>query len=216
MINNYRDLSLEKYLEIQDIEWLEMDEIDIQTTLISILADMDFEDVLDLPIPQYKKMAEQLEFLKVSPNVKPKRIDNVVINGKEFMVIKKVEDMTAGQYIDFQHYFKDKDFKMLPYILSCFIIPKGEKYGDSETIEYMKQLSVEEALMIANFFMKQSRSLIKGMLLSLEWMIRKRIWKEKDETVKMKMKEAKKMVHSLKDLVTDGDGFQVLIQSLKR
>ena len=151
MINNYRDLSLEKYLEIQDIEWLEMDEIDVQTTLISILADMDFEDVLDLPIPQYKKLAEQLEFLKVSPNVKPKRIDNVVINGKEFMVIKKVEDMTAGQYIDFQHYFKDKDFKMLPYILSCFIIPKGEKYGDSDNIEYMKQLSVEEALMIANF-----------------------------------------------------------------
>lgn len=216
MINNYKDLTLEKYLDIQDIDWVGMEEIDIQTTIISILTDMDFEDVLDLPIPKYRELAGQLEFLKNPPLVKAKRVDRVIIDGKEFMVIKKVEDMTAGQYIDFQHYFKEKDVRMLPYILSCFIIPKGEKYGDSDTIEYMKQLSVEEALTIANFFMKQSRSLIKGMLLSLEWMIKKRIRKEKDETVKEKMKEAKKMVHSLKDLVTSGDGFHLLIQSLKQ
>ena len=42
-----------------------MEEIDIQSTMISILADMDVDDVLDLPINEYRKMAAQLQFMTV-------------------------------------------------------------------------------------------------------------------------------------------------------
>lgn len=216
MINNYKDLTVEKYLQLQEVDWTSMEEIDIQSTMISILADMDVEDVLDLPITEYRKMAAQLQFMTVEPKVKPRKIDKVKINGKEFYVLKDVKDMTAGQYIDYQSYIQQNDIKMLPYTLSCVIIPKGKKYGEVDAIEDIMQLSVEEALTIANFFMNKSRSLTRGTLLYLEWMMKKKARKMKDETMKQKMEEAVKSIHSLRSLTKDGDGFLALMQSLKR
>lgn len=216
MINNYKDLTVEKYLQLQEVDWTSMEEIDIQSTMISILADMDVEDVLDLPIGEYRKMAAQLQFMTVEPKVKPRKIDKVKINGKEFYVLKDVKDMTAGQYIDYQSYIQQNDIKMLPYTLSCVIIPKGKKYGEVDAIEDIMQLSVEEALTIANFFMNKSRSLTRGTLLYLEWMMKKKARKMKDETMKQKMEEAVKSIHSLRSLTKDGDGFLALMQLLKR
>lgn len=216
MINNYKDLTVEKYLQLQEVDWTSMEEIDIQSTMISILADMDVEDVLDLPITEYRKMAAQLQFMTVEPKVKPRKIDNVKINGKEFYVLKDVKDMTAGQYIDYQSYIQQNDIKMLPYTLSCVIIPKGKKYGEVDAIEDIMQLSVEEALTIANFFMNKSRSLTRGTLLYLEWMMKRKMRKMKDETMKQKMEEAVKSIHSLRSLTKDGDGFLALMQFLKR
>jgi hypothetical protein len=216
MINNYKDLTVEKYLQLQEVDWTSMEEIDIQSTMISILADMDVDDVLDLPIGEYRKMAAQLQFMTVEPKVKPRKIDKVKINGKEFYVLKDVKDMTAGQYIDYQSYIQQNDIKMLPYTLSCVIIPKGKKYGEVDAIEDIMQLSVEEALTIANFFMNKSRSLTRGTLLYLEWMMKKKARKMKDETMKQKMEEAVKSIHSLRSLTKDGDGFLALMQLLKR
>lgn len=216
MINNYKDLTVEKYLQLQEVDWTSMEEIDIQSTMISILADMDVEDVLDLPITEYRKMAAQLQFMTVEPKVKPRKIDKVKINGKEFYVLKDVKDMTAGQYIDYQSYIQQNDIKMLPYTLSCVIIPKGKKYGEVDAIEDIMQLSVEEALTIANFFMNKSRSLTRGTLLYLEWMMKKKVRKMKDETMKQKMEEAVKSIQSLRSLTKDGDGFLALMQFLKR
>lgn len=216
MINNYKDLTVEKYLQLQEVDWTSMEEIDIQSTMISILADMDVEDVLDLPISEYRKMAAQLQFMTVEPKVKPRKIDKVKINGKEFYVLKDVKDMTAGQYIDYQSYIQQNDIKMLPYTLSCVIIPKGKKYGEVDAIEDIMQLSVEEALTIANFFMNKSRSLTRGTLLYLEWMMKRKMRKMKDETMKQKMEEAVKSIHSLRSLTKDGDGFLALMQFLKR
>jgi hypothetical protein len=216
MINNYKDLTVEKYLQLQEVDWTSMEEIDIQSTMISILADMDVDDVLDLPINEYRKMAAQLQFMTVEPKVKPRKIDKVKINGKEFYVLKDVKDMTAGQYIDYQSYIQQNDIKMLPYTLSCVIIPKGKKYGEVDAIEDIMQLSVEEALTIANFFMNKSRSLTRGTLLYLEWMMKKKLRKMKDETMKQKMEEAVKSIHSLRSLTKDGDGFLALMQLLKR
>lgn len=216
MINSYKDLTVEKYLQLQEVDWTSMEEIDIQSTMISILADMDVDDVLDLPINEYRKMAAQLQFMTVEPKVKPRKIDKVKINGKEFYVLKDVKDMTAGQYIDYQSYIQQNDIKMLPYTLSCVIIPKGKKYGEVDAIEDIMQLSVEEALTIANFFMNKSRSLTRGTLLYLEWMMKKKAKKMKDETMKQKMEEAVKSIHSLRSLTKDGDGFLALMQLLKR
>lgn len=216
MIDNYKDLTLEKYIELQSVDWSTMEEIDIQATMISILADIDLDSVLDLPISEYKKLANKLDFLKKEPNAKPKKINTLKINGKEFKVLDKIEDMTAGQYIDYRTYLQKKDVKMLPYILSCIITPKGKKYGEEDCVNDIMQLSVEEALMISNFFTKKSRTLIRAMLLSLEWTMKKKAKKMKDETMKMQMMEAIKQINFIKDLTKNGDGYLALIQYLQR
>lgn len=211
MINNYKDLTIEKYIKLYDIDASSMEDIDIQANIIAILSDMTVDEVLDLPISQYRKLAAETQFLKEIPNTK-RHYNNIKINGKEYRVLEKVEDMTAGQYIDYQTYLQQNSIKMLPYILSCIIIPKGEKYGESDTSNELMQLSVWEALSISNFFMKRSQSLIRGTLLSLEWMMKKKARKMKDETMKAEMEKAVKEIHSLQNTIKNGDGFLALTQ----
>lgn len=206
MINNYKDLTLEKFIELHELDVYGMEEIDIQSNIIAILADMDVDEVLDLPIAQYRKLAQQTAFMQTAPKVTPRKITKVVIDGKEFKVLDKVENMTTGQYIDYQTYLSKGDVNMLPYILSCLIIPQGEKYGDSDAIEYIKQMSVEEALTISNFFMNKSRSLTRSTLRYLEWQMKRQRRKMKDETAKQKMTETIERLRSLQNLLNAGDG----------
>jgi hypothetical protein len=212
MINNYRDLTIEKYIELYQLDTYGMEEIDIQSNIIAILSDLTVDEVLDLPINEYKKLAQQTAFMSVPPQVIQRKITKVYINGKEFTVLDSIEKMTAGQYIDYQTYLANKDVKMLPYILSCLIIPKGEKYGDTDTVEYMKQISVEEALTISNFFMNKSLSSTNSTLHYLEWKLKRKMKKMKDETTKQKMMEAIQRIHSLRTSLKDGGGFLSLIQ----
>ena len=209
MINNYKDLTLEKYIELYELDIQGLTELDIQSNIIAILSDLTVDEVLDLPIPQYKKLAQQTAFMTVPPQVKQRKISKIIINGKNFKVLDKIEDMTTGQYIDYQTYLQNNEVKMLPYLLSCLIIPEGEKYGDSNAVEDLKQMTVEEALTISNFFTNKSRTLIKTTLRYLEWKMKKNMKKVKDETVKQKMMEAIQKLHLLQSLLKDGDGFQM-------
>lgn len=209
MINNYKDLTLEKYIELYELDIQGLTELEIQSNIIAILSDMTVDEVLDLPIPQYKKLAQQTAFMTVPPQVKPRKISKITINGKNFKVLDKIEDMTTGQYIDYQTYISNSDIKMLPYTLSCLIIPEGEKYGDSNTVEDLKQMTVEEALTISNFFMNKSRTLIRTTLRYLGWKMKRKMKKVKDETVKTQMMEAIQKLHSLQSSLKDGDGFQM-------
>lgn len=209
MINNYKDLTLEKYIELYELDICGMEEIDIQTSIISILSDMTADEILELPIPEYKKLAQQTAFMTVPPTVKSRKINKIYINGKEYTVLDKIDKMTTGQYIDYQTYLKKNDVKMLPYILSCLIIPKNEKYGDTDTIEDMKQIKVEEALTVSNFFMSKSLTSIKATLRYLEYMMKRKMKKVKDETMKQQMTEAMEKLHSLQSSLKNGGGFHL-------
>lgn len=214
MINNYKDLTIAKYQELYSVDWENMEEIDRQVTIISILSDKTEDEVLALPLAEYSKMAAQTEFLAKEPNVKNRTPNKVKINGKEYEVLKDVKDMTAGQYIDYQQYLSLNDItKYLPYLLSCFIIPKGKKYGeynvDVVINDIRNNMSVEEALNIAGFFMKKFRTSIEGMLLYLGWKMKMAKRKTKDETVKNKLETARKRLQLLYNSIRNGDGFRV-------
>lgn len=210
MIDNYNKLSIGKFMEIQDIDFTGMEEIDIQVSLIAILNDMTEDEVMDLPLNDYKDCVRKLKFLATKPEPKTKVPKAVKLDGKEYTVIKDIKEMTAGQYIDYQNYLTHKDNKYLPHILSCFIIPKGEKYGDSnlmEIIEIIKtELPIGIALTMSAFFLKKWESLTKGTLtylgLKMKWMMRK----EKNQEVKKKMQMAIKNLTTLRNSIDSGVG----------
>lgn len=210
MIDNYNKLSIGKFMEIQDIDFTGMEEIDIQVSLIAILNDMTKDEVMDLPLNDYKDCVRKLKFLATKPEPKTKIPKAVKLDGKEYTVIKDIKEMTAGQYIDYQNYLSHKENKYLPHILSCFIIPKGEKYGDSnlmEIIEIIKtELPIGIALNMSAFFLKKWESLTKGTLtylgLKMKWMMRK----EKNQEVKKKMQMAIKNLTTLRNSIDSGVG----------
>ena len=210
MIDNYNKLSIGKFMEIQDIDFTGMEEIDIQVSLIAILNDMTEDEVMDLPLNDYKDCVRKLKFLATKPEPKTKIPKAVKLDGKEYTVIKDIKEMTAGQYIDYQNYLSHKENKYLPHILSCFIIPKGEKYGDSnlmEIIEIIKtELPIGIALNMSAFFLKKWESLTKGTLtylgLKMKWMMRK----EKNQEVKKKIQMAIKNLTTLRNSIDSGVG----------
>lgn len=213
MINNYKDLTIAKYQELLSIDWNDMEELERQVTMISILSGKDEEEVLNLPLTEYTKLASQTEFLTKEPQVKKRVPNNIKINGRTYELLKDVKDMTAGQYIDYQQYLSLNDInKFLPNILSCFIIPKGKKYGEynvDDVIADIKDMSVEEALSIASFFMKKFRTSIEGILLYLTWTLKRAMRKTKDETMRTNITTARTALQSLYNSIRNGDGFRV-------
>lgn len=211
MIDSYNKLSIGKFIEIQELDFSGMEEIDIQVSLIAILNDMTEDEVLELPLNEYKDCARKLKFLATKPESKTKVPKAIKLNGKEYTVIKDIKEMTAGQYIDYQNYLTHKDNKYLPHILSCFIIPKGEKYGESDLstiIETIKsELPIGIALNMSAFFLKKWESLTKGTLtflgLKMKWMMKK----EKNQEVKKKMQMAIKNLTILRNSIDSGVGF---------
>ena len=212
MINNYKDLTIAKFQELHSVEWEGMEEIDMQVTMIAILNDMTEDEVLMLPLTEYSKLAAQTAFLQNPPMPSRRTPNKIKINGREYVLVKDISEMSTGQYIDYNQYLTSGDIdKFLPYILSCFLIPKGKKYGDyniDDIVNEIKEnLSVEEALGISNFFMKRFRNSTEAMVLYLDWKMKRMQKKTKDETMKTKMEEARKALRSLRSLIKNGDGF---------
>lgn len=214
MITSYKDLTLKKYQELREVETEGREEIDIQVELISILNDMDEDVVLSLPLPEYSKMVQGTAFLYKAPEMPSKCPKSVKINGHNYSILRRVEDMTAGQYIDYQNYLSNGDIdKWLPYILSIFLIPEGKKYGSYDIDEVVKEInehmSVENALAISNFFFLKSERLISSTLRYLGWMMKKMEKKEKNKEVKEKIAEARSQMVSLQNTIKNGDGLRL-------
>lgn len=210
MITSYKDLTLDKYLALRNID-VEQEEIDIQSQMLAVLNDCTVDEILDLKLDEYHKLVGQMNFLLNEPNPIKKVPNEITINKNKYEVIKDARSMTAGQFIDYQNYIKDINTteKNLPLLMTCFLIPKGKKYGDYDFVEVAKdmgQLPIEMVLGLAGFFFRKSQKLISNTLTYLDWMVKKMKRRETNKEIVAKMEEATEKLHTLKNLVNGGDG----------
>ena len=210
MITSYKDLTLDKYLALRNID-VEQEEIDIQSQMLAVLNDCTVDEILDLKLDEYHRLVGQMNFLLNEPNPIKKVPNEITINKNKYEVIKDARSMTAGQFIDYQNYIKDINSteKNLPLLMTCFLIPKGKKYGDYDFVEVAKdmgQLPIELVLGLAGFFFRKSQKLISNTLTYLDWMVKRLRKREKNKEIVAKMEEATEKLHTLKNLVNGGDG----------
>lgn len=210
MIDNYKKLNVRKYIELQSIDIEGKEEVDIQVNILSILYDMSEDEILELPIPEYKKLVIGSSFLLTPPTPYDKIPDTIIINNKKYSVIKDINKMSAGQYIDYQNYIQDKSPKMIPFLLSCFLIPNGKKYGEDieEVLEDINNLSILDATSLSAFFLKKWESLTKATVTYLAWKLKRMAKKEKNPIVKEKMMKAVAEMNTLKTFIKGG-GFSI-------
>jgi hypothetical protein len=208
IIDNYRDLSIGMYLDICEVDRREdLEEINKQVCIISILSGMAEEDILDLPLEEYKELAAQTKYLSHP-------YDGEILTAKSYIIGKwtliPVEDfrkVTTAQYIDFQTFAKDAE-KNIAEILSTMLIPKGKKYNnDYDVLEVQRalreHLSVADALSLLAFFFVQYRQSIKDSLTySREMAMRLRDPEKKKRTLREIQKQEDR-------LLKDGVGFQM-------
>ena len=195
MIDNYNDLTVGKWIELRDIDTEGQEEIDIQLAVLSILSDRPVEEIMELPLTEYSVLVEGSKFLSDEPQ-SPKKLPNkITINNKEYDIVTRINTITAGQYIDYQTYLKTND---LPHILTCFIVPKGFKYGDGYDLEDVaneikEYLPIGIALGISRFFFVLWVTSMQNILDSSIKKLKKVARKTKNKELKKKLAVLKRL-----------------------
>lgn len=213
MITSYKDLSVNKYLELQELLVEECDDLSLQAQLIGVLADMSEDDVLALSLDEYQRMVANTSFLLEKPKLNKHIPNSININGAKYKICKDVPSLNVAQYIDYQTLTAsdDKD-KLIAQILSCFIVPEGHTYGDGKydnrtVIEAIgDHLSIQDAVSVCFFFHRKYRRLIEDTLIYLDWKMKRMKRKAKDEATRTKMTEAMNQVETLRALLQSGTG----------
>lgn len=169
IIDNYRDLPIGLYLEICDIDRREdLEDINKQVSIISVLTGMAEEDIYDLPLADYRELAAKTHYLSHPYEGEILTAKNYIVGKFTLVPIEDYRKITTAQYIDFQTFAKDAERNIVE-ILSCMLIPKGKKYNqDYDVLEVQKalreHLCVADALSLLAFFFVQYRQSIKDSL----------------------------------------------------
>lgn len=207
---NWKDITINVYQKLQNLNLNRssdiIDEIDDNVKILSILCDVDEDTIADLEINEYKTLVSQCAFLNEMPKVKIN--DEYWINNKLYQVQYDVQNMTMAQYIDYQTYLKDSS-KYTKEIVSCFVIPKGKKYGEgyniSEVVEDIgNYFSIVDALSVCFFFTMLFQSLTKATLGCLV----KKMKREKRKINKVEQQQMDKAIEELTKVTNSiGNGF---------
>lgn len=205
IIDNYNRLTLGQYIEIQEISKDDsLEDIDRQVQILSVLTGMPSEEILHLPIHEYKELVIKSQFLNPE-NITYHPIAKKYILGKfELIPCRDYRKLETGQYIDFQTYAPDLD-RYLVEFLSVILVPKGHRYNDGYDIlevqrAIREEMSVSDGVSLAGFFLTWCRKSIKD---SLNYSKRMAMG-IKDKTRREEM--LKRIEEQEKVLETGGDG----------
>ena len=169
IIDNYNQLTLGKYMEIQEVSRNEsLEEIDKQVQILSILTGVAEEEILHLPLPEYKELVVKSGFLDPE-NINYHPVAKKYILGKfELIPCRDFRKIETCQYIDFQTYAPELD-KYLVEFLSVILVPKGHRYNEGyDILEVQKaireEMSVSDGVSLAGFFLTWCRKSIRDSL----------------------------------------------------
>lgn len=208
MIDSYNKLMLGKYREILAINADEStDALDRQVQTLSILSGLAEEEVLHLPLAEYKEMVVKSKFLEQTKIPVRQMAKKYVVGKFELIPVSDYRKLETGQYIDFNTYSSDLDKNTIE-LLSVILVPKGHRYNEGYDLLEVQQairedMSVADGVTVIGFFLTLCR---KSILDSLNYSRR--------EAKKIKDKEKREMI--LKKiqreemiLKSGGDGLQI-------
>ena len=208
IIDSYNKLTLGKYMEIQEVSRNEsLEDIDKQVQILSILTGVAEEEILHLPIQDYKELVVKSGFLDPE-NINYHPVAKKYILGKfELIPCRDFRKIETCQYIDFQTYAPDLD-KYLVEFLSVILVPKGHRYNEGyDILEVQKaireEMSVSDGVSLAGFFLTWCRKSIKDSLNYSKQEAMRIKDKTKREEILGKIREQERL------LETSGDGLQM-------
>ena len=209
IIDNYNDLMLGQYMAIQAISRQEgLEEIDRQAQILAILTGQEAEEILHLPIGDYKDLVARADFLSL-PEIPHPRVAKKYIAGKfELIPVRDFRKLEACQYVDFQTYAPDLENRLVEF-LSVILVPKGHRYNDGYDIldvqkAIREDMSVADGISLAGFFLSWCRRSILNSLAS-----------SKQEAMRIRDKARREKIleeirHQEEILQEGGDGSQTL------
>lgn len=219
IIDNYRALPIGRYLEIcREGERKDIDDVERQARVIAILTGRHPEEILNLPIPEYRALSQKVLFLEHVPEYVGGGAAQVYKVGEwELVPVSDPSKVTVAQYVDFQTLCTDPG--RIVELLSVFLVPKGCTYNQGYDIAEVQaaireHMSVEEVLRASGFFMNRFAGLIRDSLDFSEKAAAEMPGTEEERT--RKMEEVLKIRGLWNRLTGNGDGSQTLTRSARR
>lgn len=205
---SWEKISIRKYEEITRVLDSNDDDLNKNLQLLSIVKDIPFEDIENMPLPQVRKMMGDISFINNPPKSKKKIPDSIDINGRKYEIFKNTRNISISQYIDFQNYLKMGG--KIEQLLSVFIIPKGRKYGDGYDVvevidDIYNSMDISNAMNISFFFRNQLLRLTKVILTYSVGQLWIRMIMERDKLMKNQMREMIREMQGVIRLVKSGD-----------
>ena len=159
--DKWSDVTIAEYDRIVDIINRTDDEIERLTGVISVLSNVDENEIADMPIADIAKIGQKLDFLNSFNFNKNATYKTLVIDGETLVLA--VKDMSVAQYVDFQATWS-ADTKDLARIISICYVPKGKKYNQDYDIEELikkirNNVSIDKANSIGFFLLKKLNKL---------------------------------------------------------
>lgn len=189
--NSWDEININDYIQIIGIiKDDELDELEMNNYLLSVLSGLNIKEIRSLSIIEYTNCLKALEFLKKEPSNKIKK--QYIINGKKYNSVLKLNKVSTGQYIDLQNLSKDYEstIENMSKILSIFLIPDGKKYGDYDIDEVINDIenhfNIRDAVSLTFFFSLLNQRLSVASLLYLDLMK-----KRAEKKLKKKLKKKK-------------------------
>lgn len=122
--NKWSEVTLKQYKGIMEVSLIDMDEIDKQIKIISILTEQPEDRIADMPLPAIKSCVKWCDFIYTVPE-REKIKQKIKIGNRRYKVNLFINELSGGEYIDLNTYTKDKETinSNLNYILSIFLHP---------------------------------------------------------------------------------------------
>lgn len=168
MINSFEQMPIgifQKCVKISADESCE--EWDRDVALLSIISGKEREELLSMPLVEFRTLMDKAGFLSGEP--KSVAVQNFYdIGGRRYRPTLRVEQFTAGQFIDFQSYSANL-IENLEKITSVFLVPEGCRYGEGYDLQELQEVlrdrfPVSDALALHGFFLEcAKRSAIRSL-----------------------------------------------------
>lgn len=205
---SWRDVTINEYFELRDKLNSAEEDYSKEIIKIAFVNGLDEDDVWNMSIQDvkaYQKNTIWMSDFEINEDVNFK---NIKIENEDYVINSNMQNFSVAQYIDFQNFFpKRLDNKnYIGNILSCFIIPKGKKYGeDYDIFELVEKINNNIDILTANeiifFFLKQYLISIKVTATFFSWemkILKMMSWnkktREKIKEVEKKWKEMEKNI----------------------
>lgn len=217
IIDNYRDLPFGKYEEIVRLCETEMTDLDRKVAVISVLTGKTEDEVLKLPLDTFTRYSAATKFLEAEcpENLIPAVAKSYPVGGFVLVPVTDMREVTAAQYIDFQTFAPQGDAALVE-LLSVVLIPDDAPgYNDGYDIAAVQtairaDLSVNDALALAAFFLSKYAALIRSTATSLKRLARRERNPQRREAMESRLEiltEAReKLTAGLTASLVAGDG----------
>lgn len=200
--HSWKDINLKEYKKIVEILNRELDsDLEKDISILAVLLNVPEDSLYDMNIMELQRLLGQMSWIKEEKYVyknKIKKMNKLVIDGKEYVVNPDINKFTVSQYLDFQNFWDNRNERM-GNLLAVFIIPKGCKYNEGyDVIKLADRLeevfTLDDWNDVCFFFLKNYYSSIKVSLIYSEWMMKTLIWKTKDKKEKEKLMKIKEQL----------------------